>query len=179
MKDTTFWPTDAQLKRLARSYKPNARQDGLEEITITQLTYPLSRRNRHPYPAGGLFSTAADVSLFGRMILQGGVMGGHRYVSESAVREMTSTQTGSLVNKGKGEGGYGLGWSTSRKSTSGSPAIIPGPCGHGGAYATHLGIDPDRGLVTVFMVQHAGYPGIDGSKIQDAFMKAAVSAFGK
>jgi CubicO group peptidase (beta-lactamase class C family) len=179
MKDTTFWPADAQLKRLAKSYKPNTRKDGLDEIPITQLTYPLSDRKRHPYPAGGLFSTAADVSLFGRMILQGGILGGRRYVSESSVREMTSTQTGSLVNQGKGEGGYGLGWSTSRKAPAGSSLVIPGPCGHGGAYATHLDIDPDRGLVTVFMVQHAGFPGVDGNRIQDTFMKAAVSAFGK
>jgi CubicO group peptidase (beta-lactamase class C family) len=179
MNDTTFWPSEAQLKRLARSYKPNARNDGLDEVPITQLTYPLSDRNRQPYPAGGLFSTALDVSLFCRMILQGGIMGGRRYVSESAVREMTSTQTGKLFNQGWGEGGYGLGWSTSRRARAGSPAVISGPCGHGGAYATHMGIDPDRGLVTVFLVQHAGYPGIDGAKIQDAFTKAAISAFGK
>jgi CubicO group peptidase (beta-lactamase class C family) len=179
MKDTTFWPSEAQLARLAKSYKPNARKNGLEEITITQLSYPLSDRKRRPYPAGGLFSTAADASLFGRMILQGGTMGGRRYVSESAVREMTFTQTLHARPERDGETGYGLGWATSRRYRPEAPASVPGPCGHGGAYATHLGIDPQHGLVTVFMVQHAGYPGVEGGTIQDTFLKAAVSAFGK
>jgi CubicO group peptidase (beta-lactamase class C family) len=179
MKDTTFWPTTDQVARLAKSYKPNAKKDGLEEIKVTQLTYPLDDRKRHPYPAGGLFSTATDVSTFCRMILKGGIYEGKRYVSEAAVREMTSTQTGELINKGKGEHGYGLGWSTSRKARGESGPVIPGNCGHGGAYATNMSIDPDRGLITVFMVQHAGYPGTDGNKIQPAFTKAAFDAFGK
>jgi CubicO group peptidase (beta-lactamase class C family) len=179
MKDTTFWPSENQLKRLAKSYAPTADKTGLQEIPIDQLTYPLSDRKRGPCPAGGYFSTATDVSLFCRMILAGGVYQGRRYVSEGAIRQMTSTQTGDLMNEGNGEGGYGFGWSTSRKAPSAGGAIIPGPCGHGGAYATNLGIDPQRQLITVFMVQHCGYPGTDGDKIFPAFMKAATETFGK
>ncbi len=178
MKDTTFRPGKAQLQRLAKSYKPDTAKTGLEETTITQLTYPLTDRQRGPSPAGGLFSTAQDVSIFCRMILNGGVCGGKRYVSEAAIREMTSTQTGNLLDKDKGENGYGLGWSTSRKA-GGSDAVIPGPCGHGGAYATQMKIDPQQQLITVFMVQHAGYPGTDGGKIHPAFLKAAVEQFGQ
>jgi CubicO group peptidase (beta-lactamase class C family) len=37
MKDTTFWPSSAQLRRLAKSYRPNSEQTELEETTITQL----------------------------------------------------------------------------------------------------------------------------------------------
>src|SRR6516162_2460961 len=61
MKDTTFWPNEEHLKRLAKSYKPNADKSDLEETKITQLKYPLGDRARQPVPAGGLFSTAADV----------------------------------------------------------------------------------------------------------------------
>lgn len=171
MKDTTFWPTEEQVRRLAKSYKPNAAKDGLEETLIGQLTYPLTDRKRRPMPAGGLFSTAADCCTFCRMILNGGTYEGRRYVSEAAVREMTSTQTGDLLSHGNGEGGYGLGWATARKARA--DAVIPGPCSHGGAYATNMAIDPGRGLITVFMVQSAGYPGTDGDKIYPAFMKAA------
>ena len=49
MKDTTFWPDEEQLARLAKSYKPDADKTGLEETTVTQLNYPLDDR-----------STAAD-----------------------------------------------------------------------------------------------------------------------
>ena len=179
MKDTTFWPSDEQLRRLPKSYKPDAVGKGLEEIKITQLTYPLSDRKRHPYPAGGLFSTAADVSSFCRMVLKGGVHDGARLLSERSVRSMTSTQTGELPNQGKGVSGYGLGWSTSRRSSGESGPVIPGPCGHGGAYATEMSIDPANGLITVFMVQHAGYLGVEGAKILGDFKRAAIEAFGK
>ena len=173
MKDTTFWPNDEQLTRLAKSYKPNADKTGLEETTITQLTYPLNDRSRQPMPAGGLFSTAADVGRFCQMILNGGVFEGRRYLSEAVGQEMTSKQTGDALKES-----YGLGWATTGgRRESGGP-IIPGPCGHGGAYATNMSIDPRRGLITVYMVQYAG-PGEEGGKMRSAFMKAAEDAFGK
>lgn len=177
MKDTTFWPSESQVERLAKSYKPDKTGETLEELKIDQLAYPLTDRKRHPYPAGGLFSTAGDVAVFCRMILQGGVHEGRRYVSEKAVRAMTSTQTGALINKGKGEGGYGLAWSTSRMSREASGPAILGTCGHGGAYATNMEIDPKHGLVLVYMVQHAGFPGGDGGAVWGAFHKAAYQAF--
>ena len=85
MKDTTFWPSADQLKRLAKSYRPNRAGNGLEETLIGQLTYPLTGSDRYPCPAGGLFSTATDVGLFCRMILNGGFFEGKRYLSEAAV----------------------------------------------------------------------------------------------
>jgi CubicO group peptidase (beta-lactamase class C family) len=177
MKDTTFWPNVGQEKRLAKSYKPGKDNMGLEELQITQLHYPLSDPKRQPMPAGGLFSTASDVAAFCQMLLNGGTYKGKRLLSEDAVRQMTSTQTGDLLNKGKGENGYGLGLSTARKAREG--AVIPGTAEHGGAYATNMRIDPERGLITVYMVQHAGYPGKEGGKVRDTFEKAAVKAFGK
>jgi CubicO group peptidase (beta-lactamase class C family) len=177
MKNTTFWPTEEQVKRLAKSYKPGKDNMGLEELQITYLHYPLADPKRQPMPAGGLFSTATDVAAFCQMFLNGGTRAGKRLLSEDAVRQMTSTQTGDLLNQGKGENGYGFGLSTTRNARKG--AVIPGPCGHGGAYATNMWIDPERGLITVFMVQHAGYPGKEGGKVRDTFEKAAVKAFGK
>ena len=53
MKDTSFWPTTSQLKRIAKAYKPA--KDGLEETPIAQLKYPLNDPARQPMPAGGLF----------------------------------------------------------------------------------------------------------------------------
>jgi CubicO group peptidase (beta-lactamase class C family) len=161
MKDTTFWPGDEQLSRLAKSYKPNNDKNDLAEIKIGQLKYPLDDRSRQPMPAGGLFSTAADVGRFCQMVLNGGTFQGKRYLSEEAVKTMTSKQTGDGV-----KAPYGLGWSTNK-----------GVFGHGGAEATNMTIDSNRGLVMVFMVQHAGFPK-DGSKSQGVFQKAALERFG-
>ena len=160
MKDTTFWPNKKQIALLAKSYKPNADKNNLEETTVTQLRYPLDDPTRQPMPAGGLFSTAADVARFCQMILNGGVWEGRRYLSEAAVKEMTSKQTGANVPDG-----YGLGWSTGG-----------GVFGHGGAYSTNMTIDSNHGLITIFMVQHAGFPG-NGDQSNGAFQKAAQALF--
>ena len=173
MKDTTFWPSEAQLGRLAKSYRPAAKGEGLEEIPVEQLTYPLTDRKRGASPAGGLFSTAADMARFGQMILNGGTFEGKRYISEAAVRELTSTQTGTILSP-DGQGGYGLGFSTSRKSTGETGPPIPGRCGHGGAYATDLAIDPARKLVLVFMIHFAGP---DAGRFNGAFSKAVNQAY--
>ena len=109
MKHTTFWPTAEQLQRLAKSYKPSADKKDLEETTISQLKYPLDDHGRQPMPAGGLFSTATDLSLFYRMIAQGGVFAGKRYLSEQSWKQMTSKQTGDLSTS------YGFGFSTGRR----------------------------------------------------------------
>jgi CubicO group peptidase (beta-lactamase class C family) len=161
MEDTTFWPKAAQVKHLAKSYKPNAHKTGLEETTVTQLRYPLPNHfNRFPMPAGGLFSTAADTAQFCRMILNGGVGNGKRLLSEEAVKQLTSRQTAREIKES-----YGLGFSVGTDS-----------CGHGGAYATNMQIDRRRGLVLVWMVQHNGFPA-NGDKAQDAFRQAALAAF--
>ncbi len=161
VKDTTFWPNEEQVARLAKSYRPNAARDGLEEIRIGQLKYPLTDRKRQPMPAGGLFSTARDVGRFCQMVLNSGTFEGKRYLSEAAVKEMTSKQTGTVPAQ------YGLGWSTGGDGF-----------GHGGANATNMHVDPKRGLITVFMVQHAGFPA-DGGKSGGAFRQAAEKQFGR
>ena len=173
MKDTTFRPDTDQVDRLAKSYKVKAGGAGLEEIPITQLRYPLEDRSRQPMPAGGLFSTAADLGRFCQMILNGGVFEGKRYLSESSVREMTSRQTGPSLKEN-----YGLGWGTSGSKAEAGGPVIAGPCGHGGAYATHMWIDPRRELITVYMIQFAG-PGDQAGKGRSAFQKAAEAAYGK
>ena len=108
-----------QLQRLAKTYKPNADKSGLEAVPASRLVDPRTGRKPMPFPAGGLFSTATDVSLFCRMILNGGILNGRGYLSEKAIREMTSTQTGRLPVA------YGYGWFTDRQ--------MGGPFGHGGA----------------------------------------------
>ena len=160
MKDTTSFPSEEQIKRLAKSYKPNAKKDGLEETTIWQLKYPLTDPQRQPMPAGGFFSTATDLSIFYRMIANGGTFEGKRILSEHAFKTMTSKQTGDLPTP------YGFGFSTG------------GKIGHGGAYNTNSSFDSAKGLITIFLVQHAGWSD-EGKKILPAFQKAATEAFAK
>lgn len=163
MKDTTFWPNEEQLTRLAKSYKPNAAKDNLEAITVTQLKYPLSdHATRFPMPGGGLFSTAADLAKYCRMLLNGGTLDGKKYLSEDALKEMSKRQTPASLKDS-----YGLGNS-----------VGDGWYGHGGAYATNMEINTKQGLTFIWLVQHAGFPG-DGNKAQGAFKSAAQKQFVK
>ncbi|MBA3708327.1 MAG: beta-lactamase family protein [Planctomycetes bacterium] len=160
MRDTTFWPDAAQLGRLATAYQPNADRTALAALAIEQCSYPLDARSRHPSPAGGLFSTAEDLWRFARMVLAGGMVAGARLLTESAVRQMTSRQTGALENC------YGLGWAVDPAGQG---------FGHGGAYSTDLWIDTVRGRALVYLVQHNGYGGSDGAAILPAFRKLATA----
>lgn len=163
MNDTTFWPNDEQIARLAKSYRPNATKDGLVEFPFGQLQYPLNDRSkRFPMPAGGLFSTAHDTALFCQMLLNGGELSGKRYLSEAAFTELTTRQTPESIKNS-----YGLG-----------VAVGPDWFGHGGAHATNMEIRPSKGIVMIWMVQHGGFPG-DGKNAQGVFKNWAMKRFGK
>jgi CubicO group peptidase (beta-lactamase class C family) len=160
MTDTTFYPSKSQIERLAKSYKPNATKDGLEETTIGQLKYPLDDPERRPMPAGGLFSTAHDLSIFYRMMANNGVFHGTRILSEKSVKTMTSDQSGEANSH------YGFGFGTDGKSFT-----------HGGAYGTNSRFDIERKIITVFLVQHAGWSG-NGKDMLHQFQKAALETYG-
>jgi CubicO group peptidase (beta-lactamase class C family) len=163
MTDTTFWPSAEQAARIAKSYKSGPEKKGLAETTVTQLNYPLTDRSqRFPMPAGGLFSTANDVARFYQMLLNGGQLGGRRYLSEHAVTELTTRQTPRELKDS-----YGLGF-----------AVGNGTFGHGGAYSTNTTAHTERGLILVWLVQHASFPG-DGARCQAEFRQAALRAFAR
>jgi CubicO group peptidase (beta-lactamase class C family) len=157
MKDTTFWPSPEQISRLAESYKLNPQTKALEAGPIDQLTYPLNdRQHRFPMPAGGLFSTASDLARFCQMILNGGTLGGKRYISPEALQMMTSKQT-------PVKDGYGFGWGTSADGF-----------GHGGAYKNSIDINTTKGRILVFMVQQNGPWGTtDGDAIMPTLERLA------
>ncbi|MDE1172010.1 MAG: serine hydrolase [Verrucomicrobium sp.] len=158
MTDTTFFPTAAQVARLAKAYVPDE-QGGLKEIQINQLKYPLDGPGRYPMPAGGLFSDAADVVKFCQMLLNDGVADGRRYLSHDALAEMTTSQTRLPDHF------YGFGLD-----------VRNGVWSHGGAYKTHMRIDVPHHLIRVFMVQYGGkdWPKVEG-KNPVALVDAAVA----
>lgn len=163
MIDTTFWPNELQEKRIAESYKPNKDKTDLEAVPVSQLHYPLHDHIRQPMPAGGLYSTAADVAKFCQMLLNAGQFNGKRYISEAALKQLQTKQTG------EGLAAYSLGFSLNGTSF-----------GHGGAHATNMNIDPAKGIATVFMVQHTGgWRTDDGKKILSTFQAAAADRFAK
>jgi CubicO group peptidase (beta-lactamase class C family) len=179
MTDTTFWPSNQQVARLAKTYKPNEHKTALEETTSGFLTYPLQNRTHCAHPGGGLFSTATDVYRFCRMIASGGVLEGRRYLAAASIRRMTTTQTGALAVPASPVGaGYGFGWHTQLPDPGDTDSPLVGKCGHGGALATQFCLYPPQGLIIIYLVQHQGYAHPDGEKIFPTFEDAALQMYG-
>ncbi len=133
MKDTTFVLIGDQDDRLAKSYRPNNEKNGLEEMQIraADLSAQLIRIATTSPAAGSSRRPPTLRPSSAQMILNHGMHDGKRFLSEAAIREMTSTQTGDLLNQGKGEGATAWAGQTTRKSPGESGPVIPGSTGHG------------------------------------------------
>ncbi len=95
MSETTFWPSEAQIARLANTYGPNKSGSGFAKGGIEFLTKPFSDRvHRFPEAAGGLFSTTHDILRYGLMLANNGELNGNRYLSPAAMDELRKEQTG-------------------------------------------------------------------------------------
>ena len=186
MKDTTFYPTEAQRARLATAYAKNKDTGLLEAVPPRPEFGP---RDRPPQGNGGLYSTAPDYARFCQMLLGGGALEGRRYLSADAMKFLTTPQTGGLPagffqNDTFGQHGKNYGWGLGtcilRTPHEGVAAMLsPGSFGHGGAWGTQAWCDPVRGVAYVLMVQRANFPNSDASDVRRVFQQAAAEALGK
>jgi CubicO group peptidase (beta-lactamase class C family) len=156
MVDTTYWPSEEQMGRLAKVHKPGADGVSLVESEIYIFKQPVSDRRRTATPSGGLFSTAGDMERFFRMLMLGGEIEGRRVLSEAAVKEMTRRQTAPELAEV-----YGLG-------------CQPGGTwfGHGGMASNSSIVDTRLGITMGYFVQHFGFPG-NGLASRDVFFAGA------
>lgn len=179
MNDTTFWPTENQLARLATSYQPTADGKGLEPATIKYLTAPYSNQKRAPLAAGGLFSTAADLLKLYTMLLNGGEAGGKRYLSSETLALMTTDHTGTLKSGFTDGMGMGLGFQVVRDPVGVTSMLSKGTYGHGGAHGTQGWIDPEKKTIHILLIQRAGLKNGDASPMRQAFQEAAAALLAK
>jgi CubicO group peptidase (beta-lactamase class C family) len=160
MAETTFWPSEAQVARLAGTYGLNREKTGYLHGGVGFLSKPLSDRlHRYPEAAGGLFSTTHDIFRYGLLLANDGELDGKRYLSHAAMEELQKEQTG------KTKMNYSLGYH-----------LRNGMFGHDGAYGTDLSVDPKTGMVAIFMVQ---CPSGDQWGARDLFLKTAAEVFAK
>ncbi len=160
MTETTFWPTETQVSRLAGAYGPNKEKTGYARGGVGFLTKPLSDRTRRfPEAGGGLFSTTHDIFRYGLLLANDGELEGKRYLSPKAMQELRKEQTGKTrVN-------YSLGYH-----------LRNGMFGHDGAYGTDLSVHPQTGMVAIFMVQCTSG---DQWAARDLFLKTATQIYPK
>jgi CubicO group peptidase (beta-lactamase class C family) len=159
MTETSFWPSDAQIARLAGAYGPNKETNGYTRGGIGFLTKPYSDRvHRFPEAGGGLFSTTHDILRYGLMLANDGELYGKPYLSHAAMEELRKEQTGTTrIN-------YSLGYH-----------LRNGLFGHDGAYGTDLSVNPATGMISIFMVQCTSE---ERWAARDLFLKTAKLAKG-
>lgn len=108
-------------------------------------------------PGGGLWSTAADLTVLGQTLLNGGKHGSYHVIGPAALEAMTRVQKSGDTDWGDGRMvpfHYGLGWGkgSNGEGTLGSLRAYD----HGGATGTLLCIDPDWDLIFVYLTNTWG-----------------------
>jgi len=135
MKDTSFNPEALLRDRIAPTEYINGSKD---DILNGEVHDPAARRMEGVAGHAGLFSTADDLSLFARMILDNGRAGDIRILSPLTVKKMITSQSppGKMILRG-------LGWDIDSPFSSCRGALFPvGSFGHTGFTGTSLWIDP-------------------------------------
>jgi uncharacterized protein YbbC (DUF1343 family)/CubicO group peptidase (beta-lactamase class C family) len=150
MRDTMFKPPASLLPRIAPTERCTPYGWPCEQPGATILRGvvhdPTARRMMGVAGHAGLFSTAADLGRFCRMLLGGGRLGTVRILSPLAVAKMTSpiVLPGGQVR--------GLGWDIDSSYSSNRGELLPlGSFGHTGWTGPSLWIDPLTKTWIVFL----------------------------
>ena len=141
MRDTGFLPPFKQRSRVA----PTERVDG--EILHGIVHDPTARRMDGVAGHAGLFTTAADLSRFAQMMLNGGKLNGRRIFKSETVQLMTSVHTPKGMKAKRG-----LGWDIDSPYSSprGNHFKIGG-YGHTGWTGGSLWVDPSTKTTVILM----------------------------
>ncbi len=143
LRDTGFNPPAAKLDRIAATeYQPWTDRGMVHGSVHDENAYYLGGVAGH----AGIFSTAADMAVFGQMVLGGGVYDGTRLLREDTVRSM-------LTNRNPQFGGgaaRGLGWQLDQRWYM-DCLTSPVAFGHTGYTGTCLVGDPLAGTLYVLL----------------------------
>ena len=140
MGSTMFKPPARLLSRIAPTERDPWRGRLVHGDVHDENAYFLGGVSGH----AGLFSTAADLSRFARMYLNGGRLGGVRIVSTAAVDTFTHVQDARLSNRA-------LGWEVPNGTNSAGHRLSDRAFGHTGFTGTSIWIDPARDLFVILL----------------------------
>jgi CubicO group peptidase (beta-lactamase class C family) len=155
MKDSSFVAPLEKRDRIALVYKHvdgKLVRSGSEVLAGDPAFYRAGAQ--YPAPEFGMYSTAADLFRFYQMLLNHGILDGHRYLSRQSVATMTQVFTPDVKPSGwMGGTGYGLTFEIVNQPEGTLLLHSPGTFGHGGAFGTEGWIDPKNDLIRIMLVQ--------------------------
>ena len=144
MTNTAFRPSLRELSRIAPTEVSPPRGYPLRGEVHDENAYRLGGVAGH----AGLFSTAADLSVFAQMLLQGGEYGSSRIVADSTVRRFTQRTAGRRA----------LGWDTCAGEGGCGQYLTSRAYGHTGYTGTSLWIDPDHDMFVILLSNRVHAP---------------------
>ena len=130
MTDTFFKPADSLTYRIAPTEIAPPRGYPLRGEVHDENAYALGGVAGH----AGLFSTAADLSIFAQMMLNGGTYNGVRILGDTTVSLFTRRAAGTRA----------LGWDTADGDGGSGKFLDSRAYGHTGYTGTSIWIDPER-----------------------------------
>lgn len=167
MRDSFFFIPAEKRERVAAVYR---RQNGKLEKWNEIEEY--TKRAKYSAPEFGMYSTAEDLAALCQLMLDGGTFKGRRVLSRLSVVAMTSNHTMNIRSAiTQRLANQGLGWGLSGDPLSDFPLTTPGSYGHNGAFGSIIWIDPQEGLIRIFLEHLFG----SGNEI-DIFMAMAGAA---
>jgi serine-type D-Ala-D-Ala carboxypeptidase len=137
MHDTFYRPSDSLRYRIAPTEVTPPRGYPLRGEVHDENAYALGGIAGH----AGLFSTAADLSVFAQMMLNGGSYDGVQVISDSTVSLFTRRTAGHRA----------LGWDTADGDYGSGKYLTERAYGHTGYTGTSIWIDPDREMFVVLL----------------------------
>ena len=137
MHDTFYRPPDSLRYRIAPTEVTPPRGYPLRGEVHDENAYALGGIAGH----AGLFSTAADLSIFAQMMLNGGTYDGVQILSDSTVALFTRRTAGHRA----------LGWDTADGDYGSGRYLTERAYGHTGYTGTSIWIDPDREMFVVLL----------------------------
>jgi len=180
MTNTTFWPSPDHLDVLAKPYSKSKDSGELVEAKNSRFSEPLHDQKRTAMASGGLYSCAKDLGQLYQMLLNGGELGGKRYLKAATLKQMTSNQLGDMSKVSFAPGMHmGLGFHIVHEPKEATESLSAGTFGHGGAFGTQAWIDPVKKRAYVLLIQRTDLKNSDQSDIRREFQKAASEAYAK
>ncbi|MFL5498677.1 MAG: serine hydrolase domain-containing protein [Gemmatimonadaceae bacterium] len=137
MNETMYRPADSLFPRVAPTEVTPPRGYPLRGEVHDENAYALGGVAGH----AGLFSTAADLSVFAQMMLNGGEYNGVQIVSKQTVDLFTSRAFGHRA----------LGWDTAEGDYGSGRYLGPTAYGHTGFTGTSMWIDPEREMFVILL----------------------------
>ncbi len=137
MNETFFRPADSLRYRIAPTEVTPPRGYPLRGEVHDENAYVLGGVAGH----AGLFSTAADLSVFAQMMLNGGEYNGIQIISRPTVELFTSRAVGHRA----------LGWDTAEGENGAGRYLGPTAYGHTGFTGTSMWIDPERQMFVILL----------------------------